>query len=85
MNNILCARGIRAAATRWLKTASEPDVRCDVDFANCYRSDAKDLREVSTLVRRGKVKEAALAAEQLDTLVRELIPDDCWDYLQASL
>jgi hypothetical protein len=85
MTNKECAAIIRAAAKKWLDNVKDPDVRRDVEFANCYRADAKDMREVAKLVRIGKVKEAAMKADNLDTIVRELFPDNCWEYLMSAL
>lgn len=85
MTNKECAAGIRAVAKKWLENVNDPDVRRDVDFANCYRSDAKDMREVAKLVLAGKVKEAAVKADNLDTIVRELFPDPCWEHLMTAL
>ena len=85
MTNKECAAGIRAAAKKWLDNVKDPEVRRDVDFANVYRADAKDLREVAGLVLAGKVKEAAAKAYALDSIVRDHVPDHCWEHLMTAL
>jgi hypothetical protein len=43
--------------------------------------DRDDLRNVVHLMRKGELQEAAKAADSLDTLVRDAIPQKVWDLL----
>lgn len=51
------------------------------DLIKVHREDAKDLTKGLNMLRAGKYEEARRHFEYLDTVVRELVPDNIWDYL----
>lgn len=53
------------------------------DMAKAYTADRKALREVLSLFRKKKFKEALEKAWRLDTIVRERIPDRAWIIITA--
>lgn len=48
-----------------------------------HPGDRDDLRKVADLVRDGKRDEAYQLAGSLDTIVRESIPDEVWDWFEG--
>lgn len=67
------AKEYRTQVSRW---ADDPSM------VKCIRNDANDLREVGRLLRTKSAKAAYEAAQHLDTIVREAIPDVVWVALQ---
>lgn len=57
----------------------------EADMIAMFRNDAKDLREVASLIRRQDLKKAWIKAYRLDTAVREIIPDNIWDAIETEL
>lgn len=47
-------------------------------------TDASDLYAIGTLLKKGQVSQAKNLAWSLDTIVRDEIPDDVWDFLKAG-
>jgi hypothetical protein len=84
MTNSQCAKEIAKAAKLWLSNVKDRAVRSDVDLADCYRSDAKALREIATLLRQNKHTDAVKKAEHLDSIVRDIIPENCWRHLHPN-
>lgn len=69
---------IREAASAWGKEA----LACDREsLANAYTQDAIDLRLVADLLEEDCSKNAVIWARKLDTIVRECMPSEVWDYL----
>lgn len=60
----------------------EWDDRGEDDAHSPYREDAADLDIVFTLLKQGDVDGAWFLASRLDTIVREVIPDIAWNYMQ---
>ena len=83
MTNKEAASLITQAAIRWRQNALDRhDVQMYRSLAKVYRDDARDLKVVATLLRKNRVNEAAMAADDLDTLVRDIIPDAAWEHMQ---
>jgi hypothetical protein len=61
----------------WGRGSSTPDA----GMVKCGKADARSLRKVGKLIKSGKVQEAAEFASNLDTIVREAIPDKVWEFL----
>jgi hypothetical protein len=57
------------------------DADRDKEMIKVHREDAKDLTKGLNMLRAGKYEEARRHFEYLDTVVRELVPDNIWDYL----
>jgi soluble cytochrome b562 len=53
----------------------------DEDMQGAYDSDAKDLNGIGLLIQTGKLDEARQKVRNLDTIVRDQVPDDVWDFL----
>lgn len=54
----------------------------DPGMLKMYREDIKDLKKVRTLIKNKKYAEAYKKAWQMDTAVRECIPDMVWEFLE---
>ena len=50
-----------------------------------YLANARELKAVAALLKKGKIHAAAEKASSLDTTVRDSIPDDAYDFLMAEL
>lgn len=50
-----------------------------------YQSDADDLRDVAEQLKKGNVKSAWSRANDLDTIVREAIPQKAWDFMELTV
>jgi len=53
----------------------------DNEMKRVYISDRKDLRKVLSLIKVGKIEEASIKAYWLDTVVRDVIPNDVYNYI----
>lgn len=53
----------------------------DKELAKGYRDDAKDLRRVYDLMLDGEYKKARRELEDLDTLVRDQVPNTVYNFL----
>lgn len=51
------------------------------ELREAYKADRRDLRKVYKLIKDNKLKKAINVGYDLDTEMRELIPDDVWEYL----
>jgi len=58
--------------------------RRDPTMTKLFSSDRKQLRSVLSLFRRGKYLEAGLEAHLLDTILRDVIPDRAWRYMNNA-
>jgi len=78
-NKDLCdafAEAIRA----WRDTSKRPEPK----MVKCYTSDRVQMRHVLSLFRQGKILQSARAAYDMDTILRDLIPNGMWDIMCAS-
>jgi len=73
------ASEIRTAARAWEERG---DSEYDVSLVKMYRSDAKDLRKIASLVDVGRIQRARDAAASLDTFVRDQLPQSFFDLLE---
>ena len=67
------AKELRASAVEYRRR--EPEM---------YRmlvADARDLRQVASLIQQGRYREAYKLACHMDTAAREHIPHEAWDFL----
>lgn len=53
----------------------------DPHMMKTCRNDIRDLKKGLSLFKKGKYTEAKGYVNLLDTLVRELIPNSCWDFM----
>lgn len=67
---------VREDAKRYLETYLG-----DPDLDKMVRRDAKDLRAVAKMVREGRIREARNAYYMLDTIVRNSICEEAYDFL----
>jgi hypothetical protein len=57
---------------------------CERYLALVYKEDAMDLWKVHALMKSGEYRKAKRVASSLDTIVREQIPDEAWDFLESK-
>lgn len=68
------AEAIDQAADKWEKDHIESWSGKDPSMVDTGKQDAQDLKRVAQLVRENKLKEARLAGDSLDTIVRDELP-----------
>jgi hypothetical protein len=56
----------------------------DPDMMEAGRTDAADLRRVASLVRSNELKEASAVASDLDTIVRDELPESFFRLLEKN-
>jgi hypothetical protein len=66
---------LRQVADAWAHKAGE---EMDPEDAQVYREDAKDLLSVADALARSELREARALVDQMDTLVRDLIPSSLY-------
>lgn len=74
----LAAEKVREAASKYRKIYPVKE------YGVTISADCKDLRKIASLIRTEKFTEARSAIRNLDTLVREYIPQDVWDWLMTN-
>jgi hypothetical protein len=79
----MVAGDIVARAERW-NEGGKKSSKGDKKMLECYRNDRKDLKAVARLVARGKLREARDAAAELDTIVRDELPDTFFTVLKTN-
>jgi hypothetical protein len=57
----------------------------DADLAEAYQSDVRDLWKVHAAMKKGDLALAAKIAFDLDTIVREQIPNSVYELLEREL
>lgn len=50
-------------------------------YAKDYAKDRKDLRRIRSFFRQGRMEECRDAVYQVDTIVRDVIPCDMYNYI----
>jgi hypothetical protein len=69
---------LRTSATEYrdngLKSFQDDKEMCEV-----YRSDYDDLLKIARIIDEGKIGEAFEEMDKLDTVVRDMIPDNVWN------
>lgn len=76
MKNVEFVKALVRVARSWEMEAFE-----DTSIGVSYLCDAKDLREIALLLARGEERKAQQKAYNLDTIVRDSIPDHVWEFL----
>jgi hypothetical protein len=69
----------KLAINRWARCGKS------TDLAPVYKTDAKALRVVLSLLLEGRVSQAANKAQVLDTIVRDQIPNKLWDIMMEAI
>jgi hypothetical protein len=69
---------------RYLKEAEKNIAEGDYGMAQCYASDAADLIVIMREVDAGHQATAYRLVDNLDTIVRDSIPEDVWNWLRAA-
>jgi len=78
-------RTIKAIARRHAEVAeARKDIRHTESYVKMLVGDAKDLREVFSLCKRGLWKDASRKASSMDTAARENIPDALYDLIDKN-
>lgn len=67
---------------RWSHQGQEAHDLGDEELAQAYASDVRDLKRFLQMYKEGKLDEAWAMARNLDTIVRELIPDPIYNFLR---
>ena len=65
----------------WLRGGKDGDVPIDLGMWDVTIKDAYDLGCIIALIEENKVGEAFEKASDLDTLVRDEIPKDVWNWM----
>lgn len=83
MNAAEVAESIRKTANQWLLDGKEisADRLGAIDELDGYIKDCQQLKEIADQVELGNIKEACDLAEKLDTILKDLIQDEDWDFL----
>jgi len=78
-------------ADRWVRVANrnyKRDIKLwgadETEMVNLVKNDLRDHLACASLMRRGKVKEAADRACDFDTSSRDAIPASVWDYILST-
>lgn len=56
----------------------------DKEMVACYKKDRKDLRKVLSLIKKGKYSQAGKLAWDVDTIVREQIPQKVYNIIAEA-
>lgn len=69
-----------------IRQSRDADLRdCDDFLKSAYRADAKELLSFATKLKKGgKIQDLARIPDEMDTMVREMIPDDVWNLLDKD-
>jgi heme oxygenase len=67
--------------TTFQKMELESDLKEEKKMRKAYAADRKDLRVVYGFIVDGEYEMAGKYADNLDTIVRELIPLDIWEII----
>ena len=57
------------------------EYRGEPDMVRMIRGDAADYRKIAALILAGKINEAGIRAQSMDTAPRENIPQEVWDFI----
>ena len=79
MTTKIAAEKVREAADKWEKTETDNE-----ELKETYVLDAQDLRVLSHIIDRGDLRNAIYLASTLDTVVRDAIPGDVWEWLMEN-
>lgn len=74
------AKSVKEAAEHWLQDGKN-GFKDDPHMLKAYREDYNQLVKLANLIESGKYKPAAKYAQSLDTILRDEIPHDVWDFL----
>lgn len=55
----------------------------DREMRKMGSKDAKDIRTIASLVKSGRITDAKNKAENLDTVVREILPERFWTFTES--
>lgn len=83
---ILIAESIRKTANQWLldgKEISASGLGSSIELDG-YIKDCQQLKEIADWVELGNIKKACELAEALDTILKDLLEDDDWDFLHGA-
>jgi hypothetical protein len=76
------AADLRRATDKYVANGQE-SFKDDASMIKMYDDDAKDLYAIAALIDAGSFVEALSKSQRLDTVVRETIPDNVWDWLHS--
>lgn len=74
---------VKKAADDWLTECSGFSGAGGAEERRMARKDARDIRKVASLLKKGDIDGARKHAENLDTLVREVVPGAFWELSDA--
>lgn len=86
MNAVEVAASIRKTANQWLLDGKEISASGlgPIDELGGYIKDCQDLEEIADQVELGNIKRACELAEDLDTILKDLMQDEDWDFLHGA-
>jgi hypothetical protein len=76
-------KGLAKVIKRYLDDVKREIAAEDYGMANCYATDALDLIDIMSEVNAGNQATARRKIENLDTAVRDYIPEDVWQWIHA--
>lgn len=82
-NSKQAADVIDEAADRWMAMGKK-HFSHDKHMMDAYRKDSADLKSIASILRSGKVTIAFGDACNLDTIVRECIPNSAWEWMKEK-
>lgn len=86
MNALEVAASIRKTANQWLLDGKEHCGEGDLsNLLDTYIEDCQQLKEIADQVELGNIKKACELAKNLDTILKDLIEDDDWDFLHGNV
>jgi hypothetical protein len=77
-------QGFKDEIDSWTWTDKTGDLAEDERMLKAYAQDRKDLTKVLKLCEKGEYKKAYKLAWGLDTIVRELIPESVYSYIEEK-
>jgi len=76
------AEQIEEAAKKWEKHGTQMFSK-DPQMVAAYMKDKADLMMIAALLRKEQYEQALINAGNLDTIVRDTIPQPAWDFMQS--
>ncbi|NLW83079.1 MAG: hypothetical protein GXY41_01535 [Phycisphaerae bacterium] len=72
------------AIVDWQKQGQDAADKADVDTANRYDEDVKDLTDIFNALQSGHYRAACELVWQLDTIVKDQIPKRLYNYIATA-
>lgn len=60
---------------------AEGELKNDKEMIKCYKDDRQGLRDVLSLIKKGKYKRAGWLIYRLDSIVRDQVPSPIYNFV----